>query len=178
MNTPNAPWMSEEEIGLILSFLEPNHTMLEYGCGGSTVLFPRYVKEYHSIESDPQWANTIRKSMPQNTTMHLVPVIRPEDPNQKHAVKWEQLYTTLIYKAYKPYIEKGSQINKKFDRILIDGRARPQCARYMYDFIDHETILFLHDWHPCRTHYRAVLEKYKIIKEINRGQCLAVLSKK
>jgi len=178
MNIPNQPWMSKQEINLILSFLNKDDIMLEYGCGGSTMFFPNYVKEYYSVESDESWANSVEKIMPKNVTMHCVPVVRPDDPDQKHATKWDQLYTTKMYHAYKEYIETGSKIQKPPSRILIDGRARPQCARYMYDFIDNDCIIFIHDWHPCRTHYRSVLEKYKIIKEINSGQCLVALSKK
>ena len=178
MNVSNQPWMSKQEIDLILSLLNKDDIMLEYGCGGSTMFFPNYVKEYYSIESDESWANSVEKIMPKNVTMHCIPVVRPDDPDQKHAIKWDQLYTTKIYHAYKEYIETGSKIGKQFSRILIDGRARPQCARYMYDFIDNDCIIFIHDWHPCRTHYRSVLEKYKIINEINSGQCLVALSKK
>ena len=178
MNVPNQPWMSRQEIDLILSFLNKDDTMLEYGCGGSTMFFPKFVKEYYSIESDKSWSNSVEKIMPKNATMYCVPVARPEDPNQKHAVKWSQLYTTKIYEAYKEYIETGSKINKKFTKILIDGRARPQCARYMYDYIDKDCIIFVHDWHPCRKHYRSILEKYKLIEEISSGQCLAALRKK
>ena len=178
MNIPNQPWMSKQEINLILSFLNKDDIMLEYGCGGSTMFFPNYVKEYYSVESDESWANSVEKIMPKNVTMHCVPVVRPDDPDQKHATKWDQLYTTKMYHAYKEYIETGSKIQKPPSRILIDGSARPQCARYMYDFIDNDCIIFIHDWHPCRTHYRSVLEKYKIIKEINSGQCLVALSKK
>lgn len=178
MNVPHQPWMSKQEIDLILSFLKKDDVMLEYGCGGSTMFFPNYVKEYYSIESDESWANSVKKIMPKNVTMHCIPVVRPDDPDQKHATKWDQLYTTKMYYAYKEYIETGSKIGKPFSKILIDGRARPQCARYMYDFIDNDCIIFIHDWHPCRTHYRSVLEKYKIIKEINSGQCLVALSKK
>jgi mRNA degradation ribonuclease J1/J2 len=177
MNVPNQPWMSQEEINLVLSFLKKDDIMLEYGCGGSTMFFPKYVKEYYSIESDKSWANSVEKIMPKNVKMHCIPTIRPEDPNQKHAVKWNQLYTTKMYEAYKEYIETGSKINKKFTKILIDGRARPQCARYMYDFIDKDCIIFMHDWHPGRTHYRSILEKYRVIKETRRGQMIAALTK-
>lgn len=168
--------MSRQETELILSLLKPDDTMLEYGCGGSTVLFPRFVKEYHSIESDPKWANAVEKIMQKNVTIHCVPVIRPEDPDQKYAIKWNQLYSTKMYHAYKEYIETGAKINKKFTKILIDGRARPQCARYMYDFIEKDTVVFIHDW--SRVHYRAILEKYEVIKEINTGQMIAALKKK
>tara|TARA_B100001248_G_scaffold252230_1_gene228163 strand:- start:713 stop:1249 length:537 start_codon:yes stop_codon:yes gene_type:complete len=178
MNVPQTPWMSRSEIELILSFLQKEDVMLEYGCGGSTMLFPKYVKEYHSIESDKSWADSVTKIMPKNVNMHCVPVIRPDDPNQKHAVKWDQLYTTKMYHAYKDYIETGSKIEKTFSKILIDGRARPQCARYMYDFIDDDCIIFMHDWHPGRKHYRSILEKYKVIKETSGGQMIAALVKK
>ena len=41
-----------------------------------------------------------------------------------------------------------------------------------------EGKIFVHDWQPCRMHYRAILEKYKILKEVKTNQCLAILSKK
>lgn len=178
MNVPNQPWMSKQEINLILSFLNKDDIMLEYGCGGSTLFFPNYVKEYYSIESDESWANSVREVMPKNAKMSYVPVIKPNDPDQKNIRRWDQLYTTKTYHAYKEYIETGSKTGKVFSKILIDGRARPQCARYMYDFIDSDCIIFMHDWHPSRAYYRSVLEKYKIVKEINSGQCLVALSKK
>ena len=59
MKVPQTPWMSRSEIELILSFLQKEDVMLEYGCGGSTMLFPKYVKEYHSIESDKSWADSV-----------------------------------------------------------------------------------------------------------------------
>ena len=58
----------------------------------------------YSIESDESWANSVKKIMPKNVTMHCVPVVRPDDPDQKHAIKWDQLYTTKMYHAYKEYI--------------------------------------------------------------------------
>lgn len=177
MIIPDKPWMSQQEIDLILSFLKEDDTMLEYGCGGSTLFFPKYVKEYHSIESDESWANAVKKNMPKNVTMHSIPVSRPEDLDQKRITRWDELYTTNTYKAYKDYIETGSKIGKIFSKILIDGRARPQCARYMYDFIDEDCIVFMHDWHPSRTYYKSVLKKYTLIDSINTGQCLAVLKK-
>ena len=38
-----------KEIDLIQSYLNDKKIMLEYGCGGSTTIFPKYVKEYYSI---------------------------------------------------------------------------------------------------------------------------------
>lgn len=178
MNIQNKPWMSEKEINLILSFINKNDIMLEYGCGGSTLFFPKYVKEYYSIESNQHWADSVEKSIPPNAKIYCIPTRRPNDPDQKKIKKWSELYTTKTYFAYKEYIEFGSKIGKSFSKILIDGRARPQCARFMYDYIDNEAIIFIHDWHPNRTWYKSILEHYTLIDTIDRGQCLAVLKKK
>jgi len=62
-------WMSEEEIELIERHLEPHFSMLEYGCGGSTLHFSRLVKNYYSIESDNEWADKILNQSPQNVNM-------------------------------------------------------------------------------------------------------------
>lgn len=178
MNVPNKPWMSQQEIDLILSFLSKDDVMLEYGCGGSTMYFPHFVKNYYSIESDINWSKSVKSRMPENVEMFTIPVVRPEDREQKLITEWSQLYTTRTYFEYKEYIEAGSKVNETISRLLIDGRARPQCARYMYDFLGKDSIVFLHDWHPTRQHYRTVLERYKIIQTIDNGQCLAVLTKK
>ena len=85
-----------------------------------------------------------------------------------------------MYQAYKDYIETGSRINKKFTKVLIDGRARPQCARYMHNFIDENCIVFLHDWSKSmdRPHYYSVLERYSVIKEILGYPGIVALKKK
>ena len=177
MNIPNQPWMSQEEIELISSFLNKEDAMLEYGCGGSTMFFPKFVGKYYSIESDEVWANSVKKNMPKNVEIYTVPTTRPEDDKQKSITKWDQLYNTKMYFAYKKYIETASLINEKITKVLIDGRASPQCARYIFDFLDKDAVIFFHDWHPSRPHYKTILEKYEIIETINRGQMLAVLKK-
>ena len=162
-----SPWMYPSEINLIKKYLKPDHLMVEYGAGGSTLLFSTFVSEYHSIESDPTWVETVRKESPKNVHMHSVPVKRPQrDMCQKYLRAWSSLYTTATYKAYKKYIEEIAKIQKKINVVLIDGRARPQCARFAYDIIDKETIVFIHDW-AGRYHYRTVLEKYYIVEEID-----------
>ena len=165
-----SPWMYPSEINLIKKYLKPDHLMVEYGAGGSTLLFSTLVSEYHSIESDPAWVETVRKESPKNVHMHSVPVKRPQgDMYQKCLRSWSSLYTTATYEAYKKYIEEIAKIQKKINVVLIDGRARPQCARFVYDIIDKETIVFLHDWaiNMGRYHYRTVLEKYYIVEEID-----------
>ena len=41
---PLKPYMSRNEIALIVGLLDPSHVMLEWGCGGSTL---RFISEVH-----------------------------------------------------------------------------------------------------------------------------------
>ena len=52
MLTPN---IHPKEIELVQSYCSKDTIMLEYGCGGSTTIFPRYVKKYYSIEHNLDW---------------------------------------------------------------------------------------------------------------------------
>jgi len=42
--------MDKREIEKIISYLKPEDRMFEWGCGGSTVYFSKYVSFYRSIE--------------------------------------------------------------------------------------------------------------------------------
>jgi len=47
--------MSDLQIKGIMKYLNPNDIMLEYGSGGSTLFFSKHVKEYYSLEHEPEW---------------------------------------------------------------------------------------------------------------------------
>lgn len=46
-----APWLTPEAIGTLEHFVKPNHRVLEFGCGGSTLFFARRAASVLSIES-------------------------------------------------------------------------------------------------------------------------------
>ena len=73
------PWMSKEEISFVESFINKDSYMLEYGCGGSTLHFPDYVKGYCSIESDEEWFKKIKEHPDNNAAMILIPPKAHED---------------------------------------------------------------------------------------------------
>ncbi len=59
--------MAEEEIALILDHLDPSQTMLEWGMGGSTLLFASRVSRYRSIEHDRAWHDRLQPLLHANT---------------------------------------------------------------------------------------------------------------
>tara|TARA_R110000744_G_scaffold41592_4_gene94002 strand:+ start:1122 stop:1745 length:624 start_codon:yes stop_codon:yes gene_type:complete len=188
--------MEPEEISMIEKYLNSDNIMLEYGSGGSTLHYSKLVKEYYSVEHNPRWHHLIKDIIPENCHTKLIHNkfnnVNVDSKTWKHLspnsrVDWQTLLTGEYYNAFKEYIEYPTTINKKFDRILIDGRARPECAKYVYDYINDDAIVFIHDFYKelyddkgkhmrtgGRPHYHILLEKYKIIDSI---ETLVVLVK-
>jgi hypothetical protein len=188
--------METEEREMVEKYLEPHHTMLEYGSGGSTLHFSQLVKDYVSVEHNAEWYKKIKHHIGDNCNLELI-----ENTYNGYNIDsvfwnrlapssradWGSLMSGDYYKLFKKYIEFPFSIGKKYDRILIDGRARPECAKYIYDAIDDDAVVFIHDFYKelydeegrhlrqgGRPHYHIVLEKYKLI---DSTETLAVMVK-
>ena len=82
--------------------------------------------------------------------------------------------------CYVNYINSISTYNKKFNKVLVDGRARVFCAYKALDYLTEDGIVYIHDFKE-RTRYRTVLDYYDVIEEcIDEGWpgSLIVLRKK
>ena len=160
------PWMNKFEIKMIKEYIKPNGIMLEWGSGGSTFEFPKLVKEYYSIEHDEGWYNKIstHSNFPKNVKYFHV----PSDLPRSHPVKPEEMVT---------YINYPSIFNKRFDNVLVDGRARLWCAENILPYLHEDSIVFIHDFWP-RKHYHGVFEWYDVVDKIELKPSLVVLKKK
>ena len=69
----SVPMMHEKEYGYIESYLKNDMTMLEWGSGGSTLYFPKFVESYHSIEHDQGWYDKIKPQISDNVDYYHVP---------------------------------------------------------------------------------------------------------
>lgn len=99
------PWYTYPAIEFIEDKLSQDFVVFEYGAGNSTLWLAERVRSVVSVESDPNWFNTIRSQMPQNVEINLI-----QDP-ETYAKKIEE------------YPEKY------FDLIIVDGINRNQCAK-------------------------------------------------
>lgn len=160
--------MTAKEIRKIRNYLHKDDVVLEWGSGGSTLYFPLFVKEYHSIEHSKKWFNKINPKIPYNANIHFVKA------NKK-------TYRCYKRKNYKDYIEYVHKLGiPKFDKVLIDGRGRKFCAKEVLPYLKENSIVFIHDWH-WRERYHSILEFYKKIdeiKSINNKKGLVVLKKR
>lgn len=217
-------YMSNEEIDMVEKYLDKDFIMLEYGSGGSTLHFSRYVKEYYSIEHDFFWFNKIKSEITNpNTTIYyqgiekgfnmsdesvlgnlnyppnmdeynkycldnyqrntrelLCFIDNKWKSNHKHKAKeWNELKFSENYKVYKSYIEYPKLIDKKFNVVLIDGRSRPECVRFIYDndLLSENGYVIIHDFW-VRAYYYVVFEKFKIVDSISKNASIVVLQKK
>jgi hypothetical protein len=159
-------WMHLTEIALIEKYLSPNDIMLEWGAGGSTLNFSKKVKNYYSIEHNKEWFEKINQKAPENVKIFNIPTDQPlTSPTKKEQVS-----------SYVNFIDNiGISI---FDKILIDGRGRGWCAEKALDYINENSLVFIHDYF-MRPQYHIVENWYEIIDSIrNTPQTLVVLKKK
>ena len=160
------PWMSDSEMLLVIKHLYYTDTMLEWGSGGSTTYFPYFVKNYYSIEHDKEWADKVKSSLPPNVDFNFF--------------GWDSERTIPTQRnQFKTYIEYIDKLKvKKFDKILIDGRARGWCAEYALNYLHKDSIIFIHDfWN--RPQYHVVFNWYDEVDSVkNSPQTIVALKPK
>ena len=163
------PWMSPQEIQLIESFLKPNMTMLEWGSGGSTVTFSKKVAKYYSIEHVKDWYSKVDEELVNlNLKSKVTNVLIEPDYPRTIPTKYEE---------FKTYIEYVDELGVMFDAVLIDGRARAQCAERVLNYLNPGAVVFIHDFWQ-RPQYHSVLKDYREVASVKYGQSLVTLKKK
>lgn len=126
--------------------------ILEWGSGGSTILFGKFLDEngkkhvnWYSIEHDIVWYNKIKeKNIRENTHIYYLPV----DENNHNNVK------------NKNYVEFPRTLGVKFDLVLVDARYRRRCLIEAAKHLSPSGIVILHDA-PLRKQYHCAFQHYR-----------------
>lgn len=151
------PWMHENEIQAISELLMPDHTMLEFGSGGSTLHFSQLVKRYVSIEHDTSFYESLRNEVGGNVTYILAP---PDYPHQTFSPALERQFST--------YMRAPLRLGLVFDVVLVDGRNRIPCAIASHPLMADGGHLIIHDY--CKrkryTRYEPLLKEF--FEEVRR----------
>jgi len=66
------PWLSYGAIISIEHLLKPEHNILEFGCGGSTVFFSRRCKSVRSYDLDERWVENVKAVLPEPSNVSFV----------------------------------------------------------------------------------------------------------
>jgi len=159
--------MGTTERELIEKYITPNTIMLEWGSGGSTSHFGKLVKELYSIEHDFNWYNKVKKDKGDNVTLTYVPtngIYNPTIPT-----KDEQ---------FEDYINYVDRINKKYDLVFIDGRARVACSEKIIPYLNENAVVFIHDFWAREPLRNGPFDWYEEIESVKEGQSMVALKVK
>ena len=186
-----APWMPQAQIDRIDVHIKPDHTMLEWGSGGSTIYFAPKVTRYISIEHDPAWAVNLRDRVSSNTEYHQVPPSVPLPvPAARNSTitpeKYEELkaefahlteHSIRRYWQFREYVDYIDTVDiRRIDTILVDGRARGMCAVRALKYMSDSSRLFLDDFFTRFEEYTdSFYEYFELVEKVER---MAVLKER
>ena len=139
------------ETSLFMSSLKPDDSVLEYGSGRSTLEIAKIVRKIVSIEHQKQWYKHV-SSASLDIGLDNCCVFLSEPTSD-----FTEGGDDGTYEQFKDYIEYPLDY-APFDVILIDGRARVECAKICNRLVSSkDSTVFVHD---------IVREEYKPIFDI------------
>lgn len=130
------PWISYAAIEHLDQFLTRNHSVAEFGGGGSTLFFAKRVKHVLCIESQKEWASKIAEALAQQSLTNVLIETIPYDCQDLQSYKGsDNLHR----------IDRGM-----FDVILVDGyeadvELRPACFWHAEDHVNAGGIIIVDD---------------------------------
>lgn len=138
--------MTESEPSYIYNLLPDNGTLVEWGCGGSTIYFLDNLKESQylvSIEHNKQWYDKISALVEThpNKDRHIFLYIPSEIPNPYYARPEEDMGCGLT-----EYICPDMNLIKTADVFLVDGIGRGPTAAFLSRRIKQDANVIIHDY--------------------------------
>lgn len=178
-----AIWMGVVEVNMVLRHMNNIDAYLEWGSGGSTHNFPQFAKRAFSIEHDDAWCTKMIEEISKRPELkHLVYNCVPIARGTKG---WgvTSPFEEGNYRVFKKYVDQIDNLGvPMFDMVLIDGRARVDCAVKALSYIGANSVVVVHDaeriWSNRR--YERVLHYYDIVDSIGgiARQGIAIMRRK
>jgi len=145
------PWLTFGAIRFLDAHLTADMRVFEFGCGGSTLFFAARAQAVCSVEHDSAWAERVESAIAAsgftNTQLRVVnptaaPHILDLDPAEPDSyATTDDTYRAFSFKDYATAIDDYP--DGSFDVVLIDGRARPSCARHAASKVKPSGLLIL-----------------------------------
>ena len=148
--------MSHEEAALYRMLLDRSSALIEYGCGGSTLMaVRRSVQRIVSIETDPSWLARMRK---------VRAISRAERRGQLSLVHFDigpvgdvgRPLDASASDRYHEYSARPWLLLNAPDLVLVDGRFRVSSALESLQRMHDRALLAFHDFWD-REYYHAIL---------------------
>jgi hypothetical protein len=143
----------------IVSQLNKSHKMVEWGSGGSTLLWYmnlRMDQDLISIENDPYWAAKVQEIVEQQKTLGN----RRNFEYHVYPTEYDGATFTPENDYYLPYVT-GPEGIWDADLYLVDGRVRLWCARTIFERAENRNaVVYCHDYAYNEGWYSPLLKLY------------------
>lgn len=148
---PVYPWINAGAVRYLRAHLAPGMRVLEFGGGRSTIYFSRLAGSMVTVEHNEKWrrkvAAMIERFGAKNVTLaFLPPDTAPAEtpPVRPRPACWEIIGHTPRRPEFAAYFDHIlGYPDEHFDAVLVDGRARVECALNAMDKIKPGGILVL-----------------------------------
>jgi len=168
IETTLCPMMFPPEQKTLLKYLKPTSRVFEWGSGASTIYYSQCVKSWTSIEHDIGWCKQMQRMVPPNTKVECVPIEKEFEESFGSPGTWDG-----SKKEFKTYVEAAHMLRECpdcNDIIIVDGRARADCALEVLPYLREDTVVFIHDYLPERIggtdKYGKALSAYDVVEII------------
>ncbi len=169
-----APSLSEAKIELLKSYFQDGGILLEYGAGGSTRYFAKYLDKIITVETDKRFLDAATREL-DNVIPHYVDI----GPTWQWGFPLFPLPKWLLMKLGKKYVNQvwscHADLLDKLDFVFVDGRFRAATVLAMFRReLTSSPLIFLDDFHG-RAEYNDLLTVADIVAE---ADTLVVLQRK
>ena len=172
------PCMDDREIKFIESFLSKDKDFLEFGSGGSTFYFADKVKNLISIEHDEYWCSQMTQKLNEKQVKNAE-ILFAAPTSQWVSSEFPWNFRSVEFNSYikaPEYIRRNFP-DFKFDVVLLDGRARVECAKFIYPYLTDDAVVIMHDYID-RHRYYAILDWYEEIDSVKTGKSALAVKRK
>lgn len=161
--------MTEVEPEYIFGLLPEDGTLVEWGCGGSTVYFLDHLKENQylvSIEHNADWYNKVSELIKDhpNIDRHVFLYIPSEVPNPYYGRAEEDMGCGLT-----EYICPDIDLINSADVFLVDGIGRGPTAAFLSRRTKESAHVIIHDYKGRETWYDWAANCFDHQKKLDEG---------
>jgi Methyltransferase domain len=154
------PWWSFNAQDRIRALLDGgDKEVFEYGSGASTLWLSRRAKSVTSVEYDEGFHRVMSEKLAdaKNTELILAPPRKLAEGESSRYQSGQPNYAGLDFEKFVKAVDRD---DRKYDLIVIDGRARPQCLEVALGHLKEGGTVFFDDTvYKSRPHYRAAIEE-------------------
>lgn len=161
------PWISFGALKFLNTFLRPEHEVFEFGGGGSTIYFAQRTRRVLTMESHPDWHQTLTTALSQkhlvNVTCELHPISGDEETrfaNDRFFLRVrEQLWDVILIDCYCGYSKTQYGLTRPYAFELAQNQLKPGGIIVLDDsWMFPELVAAKPGWHitdhigpgPCR----------------------------